>query len=283
MQSEVTELIEEGGQIVGVRADTPESRLSVRADLVVGADGRHSTVRREAGFVVQDLGAPMDVLWMRMSRRAEDPEYTLGRMDTARILVLIERGDHWQCAFIIPKGGIDAVHQRGLPWLRAEVARLAPFLADRVDELADWDDIKLLSVALDRLRRWCRPGLLCIGDAAHAMSPVGGVGINLAVQDAVATANLLAGHLRQGRPALGDLRAVQRRRELPTRLMQRLQSAIQRRVIGRVLASDRPITTLPWPLRLLRRWPYLRRIPARVIGLGFRPEHIRTPAAPPAR
>jgi 2-polyprenyl-6-methoxyphenol hydroxylase-like FAD-dependent oxidoreductase len=282
MQAEVTELISERGQVAGLVASTPEGRLLVRADLVVGADGRHSTVRRQAGLAVEDLGAPMDVLWTRLSRRADDPQQTLGRVDPGRILVLIERGEHWQCAFVIPKGGIDMVRERGLGWLRGELARLAPFLGDRMGEIVGWDDVKLLSVALDRLRRWCRPGLLCIGDAAHAMSPIGGVGVNLAVQDAVATANLLAGRLRQGAPALAELRAVQRRRELPTRLTQRFQAMAQRRIIGTVLARERSITRLPLLLRLLGRWRLLQRIPARVIGLGFRPEHIRSPALPPA-
>jgi 2-polyprenyl-6-methoxyphenol hydroxylase-like FAD-dependent oxidoreductase len=279
MQAEVTDLKADGDRVIGLTAKTPQGALNVRADLVVGADGRHSTVRSQAGLEVKELGAPMDVLWMRISRRADDPQQTFGRIDSGRILVLIERGEHWQCAFVIPKGGIEAVRQRGLPWLRAEIARLAPYLSDRVDELRDWDDIKLLSVAVDRLRQWYRPGLLCIGDAAHAMSPIGGVGINLAVQDAIATANILAARLRQGPPDIADLRAVQRRRELPARLTQGIQVFMQNRVIGRVLADDRPITSLPLPLRMLRRWQYLTRFLARLVGLGVRPEHIRTPAA----
>ena len=221
----------------------------------------------------------MDVLWMRITRRPDDPQETFGRIDAGRILVQIDRGEHWQCAFVIPKGGIEAVKQRGLPWLRTEIARLAPHLGDRVDELRDWNDIKLLSVTLDRLRQWYRLGLLCIGDAAHAMSPIGGVGINLAVQDAVAAANILARPLRSRAPKLAELRAVQRRRELPTRLTQAVQSLVQRRVIGRVLADNRPITSLPWPLRTLSNWPYLQRMPARLVGLGFRPEHVRTTEA----
>ena len=280
MEAEVTGLLEEGDRVAGLTARTLQGPCDVRADLVVGADGRHSTVRERAGLEVQDRGAPMDVLWMRISRRAGDPQETFGRIEAGRILVQIDRGEHWQCAFVIPKGGIEAVKQRGLPWLRAEITRLAPHLSDRVDELRDWDDIKLLSVALDRLRQWYRPGLLCIGDAAHAMSPIGGVGVNLAVQDAVAAANVLARPLREGAPTLADLRAVQRRRELPTRLTQAVQSTVQNRVIGRVLAGDRPITSLPLPLRALNSWPYLQRIPARLVGLGFRPEHVRTPEVP---
>jgi 2-polyprenyl-6-methoxyphenol hydroxylase-like FAD-dependent oxidoreductase len=279
MEAEVVELLVHGDRVAGLTAQTPHGPLNVSADLVVGADGRHSTVRNRAGLVVEDRGAPMDVLWMRISRRAGDPQETFGRIDAGRILVQIDRGEHWQCAFVIPKGGIEAVKQRGLSWLRAEIARLAPHLSDRVDELRDWDDIKLLSVSLDRLRQWYRPGLLCIGDAAHAMSPIGGVGINLAVQDAVAAANILAQPLRHGAPTLADLRAVQRRRELPTRLTQAVQSMVQTRVIGQVLAEHRPITSLPWLLRVLNRWPYLQRLPARLVGLGFRPEHVRTSAA----
>lgn len=280
MEAEVTGLLEQGDRVIGLTARAPQGLLNVHADLVVGADGRHSTVRDRAGLVVQDRGAPMDVLWMRISRHPDDPQEMFGRIDAGRILVQIDRGEYWQCAFVIPKGGIDAVKQQGLPWLRAEIARLAPHLSDRVDELGGWDDIKLLSVALDRLRQWYRQGLLCIGDAAHAMSPIGGVGVNLAVQDAVAAANILARPLRRGPPTLADLRAVQRRRELPTRLTQAVQSAVQKRVIGRVLAGDRPITALPWPLRALNNWPYLQRIPARIVGLGFRPEHVRIPENP---
>jgi 2-polyprenyl-6-methoxyphenol hydroxylase-like FAD-dependent oxidoreductase len=273
-RAEVTGLIEEGGRVAGVRARTPQGALEVRADLVIGADGRHSTVRDRAGLEIMDLGAPMDVLWMRLSQRPGDPKESMGRFDPGHVFVMIDRGDYWQCAFVIPKGGYDDVRRRGLPELRQEVARVAPFLADRVGELAGWDDVKLLTVAVDRLRRWYRPGLLCIGDAAHAMSPIGGIGVNLAIQDAVATANILAGPLRQGPAAVDRLRAVQRRRELPTRLTQRVQVVAQTRIISRVLAGAR-MTSLPLPLRLLRDWPFLRRIPARLIGIGFRPEHVK--------
>ena len=278
MQAEVIDLKADGDRVTGLTAKTPQGALNVMADLIVGADGRHSTVRSQAGLEIMNLGAPMDVLWMRISRRPDDPQQTFGRIESGRILVLLERGEYWQCAFVIPKGGFEAIRQRGLSWLRAEIARLQPYLGDRVEELRDWDDIKLLSVAVDRLRQWYRPGLLCIGDAAHAMSPIGGVGINLAVQDAIAAANILAGPLRREPPDIADLRAVQRRRELPARLTQQLQVFMQNRVIGRVLADDRPITSLPRLLELLRRWPYLARFPARLIGLGLRPEHIRTPA-----
>jgi 2-polyprenyl-6-methoxyphenol hydroxylase-like FAD-dependent oxidoreductase len=278
MEAEATALIEEGGRVTGLRAETPQGSLVVRTDLVVGADGRHSTVREKAGLESTDLGAPMDVLWMRLSRRSSDPGQTLGRIDAGRIFVTLNRGDYWQCAYVIPKGGFDQIRQGGLAVLRSEIVRLAPYLRDRVGELADWSEIKLLTVAVDRLRVWHRPGLLCIGDAAHAMSPIGGVGINLAIQDAVAASNILAPQLRQGAPSNDDLRAVQRRREFPTRATQQLQLFIQNRVIDRVLESTGQLSP-PLAVRLLGQCPFLRRIPARVLGLGFRPEHVMSPAA----
>ncbi len=278
MRAEVTGLLEEGGRVVGVRAVTPDGPAEVRADLVVGADGRHSTVRARAGFAVEDLGAPMDVLWMRLPRHDGDPRQPLGRFDRGRILILLDRGDYWQCGYVIAKGGIEEIRRRGLEALRADLAAIAPFVADRVGGLHGWEDVKLLTVRVDRLRRWYREGLLCIGDAAHAMSPIGGVGINLAIQDAVATANLLAGPLRDRSVTTADLRMVQRRRELPTRLTQGVQLLIQDRIIRRVLGSRKRLS-LPFLLRLLGSWPALRRIPARLIGIGFRPEHVRTPDA----
>jgi 2-polyprenyl-6-methoxyphenol hydroxylase-like FAD-dependent oxidoreductase len=275
MQADVTGLIEEEGRVVGVRATTPDGPLEVLADLTVGADGRHSTVREQAGLQVQTLGAPIDLLWMRLSRRPDDPDQPLGRFDRGRVFVMLFRGEYWQCGFVIPKGGYDVIKERGLDSFREDIATVAPFMRDRIGELRDWNDVRLLTVAVDRLRRWYRPGLLCIGDAAHAMSPIGGVGINLAIQDAVATANNLALCLLGGSLTTRDLERVQRRRQLPTRLTQRIQVLIQNRVISRVIASsDRP--AVPWPLRLSQRWPFLRRIPARLIGIGFRPEHVRT-------
>jgi 2-polyprenyl-6-methoxyphenol hydroxylase-like FAD-dependent oxidoreductase len=276
MQAKATELIEEGEAVVGLRAETPEGPLEVRAELVVGADGRHSTVRERAGLRVQDIGAPMDVLWLRLSRRPDDPDQPAGRFDRGRILVMLNRGDYWQCGFVIPKGTIEEIRAKGLEAFRASIAELAPFVADRVGEIRTWDEIQLLTVVVDRLRRWYRPGLLCIGDAAHAMSPVGGVGINLAIQDAVAAANLLADPLRAGRVTPQDLRRVQRRREFPTRLTQGAQVLIQNQVIRRVLGSRKQLG-LPLPLRLMRWFPVLRRIPARLIGMGVRPEHVHTP------
>jgi 2-polyprenyl-6-methoxyphenol hydroxylase-like FAD-dependent oxidoreductase len=276
MQAEVTGLIEAGGLVAGVCANTPDGPLDVRALLTVGADGRHSTVRDKAGLTVEDIGAPMDVLWMRLSRHAEDGPDTLGRIEAGHMFIMINRGDYWQCAFIIPKGGLDEIKRQGLQAFRDSIVALAPAMRDRVDELKGWDDIKLLTVAVDRLQRWHRPGLLCIGDAAHAMSPAGGVGINLAVQDAVAAANILAGPLRERSVNTDDLHAVQTRRELPTRLTQRAQVLIQNRLIQAVLKSRTRIAA-PWFVRLFNRFPILRRIPARLVGIGVRPEHVHTP------
>jgi 2-polyprenyl-6-methoxyphenol hydroxylase-like FAD-dependent oxidoreductase len=274
MQTEAVDLIREGDRTVGVTAHGPDGSLDIRADLVVACDGRHSTVRDAAGFEVVDRGAPMDVLWLRLSKRAADPVQILGHIDTGRIFIMLDRDDYWQCAFVIPKGGIDEVHARGLEAFRADIAGLEPFLRDRVQELASWDDVKLLSVAVNRLDTWYRPGLLCIGDAAHAMSPIGGVGINLAVQDAVATANILVPRMTRGRPTQDDLRAVQRRREWPTRMTQRIQVLVQDRIISNVL-SGRGKPKAPWAIRMIGRHPLLQRLPARIVGLGFRPEHIR--------
>src|SRR5438477_239190 len=238
--------------------------------------GRHSTVRERAGLAVTNLGAPMDVLWMRLSRRPDDPEQTGGFINFGHLLVTLNRGDYWQCAFVIRKNGYDMVRARGLDAFRAEIVRLAPYLADRVQELKDWDDIKLLTVVVDRLEKWWRLGLLCIGDAAHAMSPIGGVGVNLAVQDAVAAANILALPLREGRLTTDDLAAVQRRRTLPMKVIQAMQIGVQSRVIDPLLDSEKPITA-PWAVTLFNRFPVLRRIPARIIGIGVRPEHVHSP------
>jgi 2-polyprenyl-6-methoxyphenol hydroxylase-like FAD-dependent oxidoreductase len=275
MQAEVTELIEDGGRVLGVRAATSDGPVEVRADLVVGCDGRHSTVRSKAGFVVEDLGAPMDVLWMRLSRRPGDPTQILGRFDRGRIFIMLDRGDYWQCGYVIPKGGFEELKSHGLDAFNAAISEIALELADRVGELRSWDDVRLLTVAVDRLRQWYRDGLLCIGDAAHAMSPVGGVGINLAVQDAVAAANILAANLRAGTVKTSDLARVEQRRLFPTRMTQRLQVAIQNRIIRRALAGRKAMKP-GLVLRLLGWFPILRRIPARLIGMGFRPEHIGT-------
>jgi 2-polyprenyl-6-methoxyphenol hydroxylase-like FAD-dependent oxidoreductase len=279
MRAEVTGLLEDGGQVVGVEARTAEGSLKVTAALVVGADGRHSVVRERAGLEIDDLGAPIDVLWMRLTRRPSDGAEPLGRIIAGKILVMIDRGDFWQCAYVIPKGGSDEVKARGLDAFRAAIVEIAPQMSDRVHEIGSWDDVKLLTVKVDRLKEWHRPGLLCIGDAAHAMSPIGGVGINLAIQDAVAAANQLAGPLRDGTLSDADLAAVQRRRTLPTRATQRMQVFIQDNILSRVLASRETLKP-PWPIRLLDRCPFLQRFPARLVGVGIRPEHVRTPEMP---
>jgi 2-polyprenyl-6-methoxyphenol hydroxylase-like FAD-dependent oxidoreductase len=280
MGAEATDLLFSGERVTGCRVQTPDGLLDIRAEITIGADGRHSKVRARANLPVRDLGAPMDVLWMRISRRVSDPAEALGRIEAGRMLVMIDRGDYWQCAFVIPKGSADHVRQRGLLEFRSTIRDLAPWVGERVDELKTWDDIKLLTVAVDRLTSWYRPGLLCIGDAAHAMSPIGGVGINLAIQDAVAAANILAVPLRAHAMAPHYLRAVQKRREWPTRVTQAIQVFVQNRVIARVLGSTQKPTP-PLAAKLLNWVPWLRRIPARLLGLGIRPEHVRTPEAVP--
>ncbi len=276
MRTEATDLVEEDGRVVGLRAKNPDGELVIRADLVVGADGRHSTVRDQAGLKSDDYGAPMDVLWFRLAQKPTDENETFGHIEAGSMLVMLDRGDYWQCAYVIPKGGIERVKAAGLDALRGRVVELSPFLADRVGELKSWDDVKLLSVTVDRLRQWWRPGLICIGDAAHAMSPIGGVGINLAVQDAVAAANRLAAPLRARTVSNEDLRAIEARRTLPVRFTQRLQLIMQNRIIGRALAStQRPKP--PLLFKLFDMFPVLRRIPARLLAVGIRPEHVHTP------
>ena len=277
MKTEGTDLIEENGAIAGVRAKTPEGDVTVRARLVVACDGRHSVMRERAGFAVDNLGAPMDVLWFRLRREDTDPEESFGYFNAGVILVTINRGDYWQCAYIIPKGSLEKLQAQGIEHFRAAVAAVQPLYSDRVGEITDWNAVKPLEVRVDRLKRWHRPGLLLIGDAAHAMSPIGGVGVNLAVQDAVAAANALAGHLRAGTLTEDTLRAVQRRREFPTAFTQRLQIMVQNRIVRTVLGSSEQLK-LPAALALFNRFPFLRRLPARVVGLGVRPEHVKTPA-----
>ena len=281
MRTQADELILDNERVAGVRATTPDGTAQIRADLVVGADGRHSTVRERAGLDVQSFGVPIDALWMRLSKHDGDPPTTLGSFDRGRLFVALDRGDYWQCALVIPKGGLDALRARGLAALREDIASIAPFEGRRADEIQSWDDVKLLTVVVDRLRTWYRPGLLCIGDAAHAMSPMGGVGINLAIQDAVAAANILAQPLRAGTVSERNLRAVQRRRMFPTRMTQGAQVFVGDRVFRNIAIGaplqQQPRPALPLPLKLLQRFPYLRRIPARLLALGVRPEHVRTP------
>jgi 2-polyprenyl-6-methoxyphenol hydroxylase-like FAD-dependent oxidoreductase len=273
MESEVTDLLFENDRVVGVKAGQQE----IRAELVVAADGRHSRTRELARLPVVDLAAPIDVLWFRLSRRPEDSPDTMARFDSGSILVMLNRGDYWQCAFVIAKGGLEAIKQKGLDAFRATIGGLMRIAGERMGEIRSWDDVKLLTVQVNRVREWCRPGLLCIGDAAHAMSPVGGVGINLAIQDAVAAANVLW----KKDFSLETLKAVQRRREFPTRLTQGFQVVVQNNVLKRVL-EDRDGIAPPLLVRALARSRWLRGIPARMVGLGARPEHIRSPAASPA-
>ncbi len=275
MKAEATDLIEESGRVVGLCAKTPDGELTIRADLVVGADGRHSTVRDKAGLKSDDYGAPMDVLWFRLPRKETDETETFGHIEAGAMMIMLNRGDYWQCAYVIPKGGIDRVKAEGLDAFRKRVVMMSPFLADRAGELKSWDDAKLLSVTVDRLRQWWRPGLICIGDAAHAMSPIGGVGINLAVQDAVAAANRFAAPLKAGTVSDDDLRAIQARRTFPVRFTQALQLTMQSQIISRALAG----TQKPKPPLLLKLFdmiPLLRRIPGRLLAVGVRPEHIHT-------
>jgi 2-polyprenyl-6-methoxyphenol hydroxylase-like FAD-dependent oxidoreductase len=277
MSVQADELLMASGRVVGVKAKSLEGLLEVRSDLVVGCDGRTSTIRAASGLAVQDLGAPIDVLWFRLSKQPGDPAQVLGRMSHNKMLVSIDRNEYWQCAFVIRKDGIERVRAEGMAAFRASVIDVAPHFADRIDELQSFDDIKLLSVSLDRLNRWSKPGLLCIGDAAHAMSPVGGVGINLAIQDAVATANILAAKLAVGAVSDEDLDAVRRRRMFPVKVIQGLQAAIHNKVLKpRVSGTDAPLAA-PWPLRLLDKSRWLRRWPARLLGVGVRPEHVRSP------
>jgi 2-polyprenyl-6-methoxyphenol hydroxylase-like FAD-dependent oxidoreductase len=278
MQTEADGLIEENGRIVGLRAKAPDGRLEIRADLVAACDGRHSILREQAGLQVDEIGAPIDVLWFRVSRRPSDTAETFGHLEAGRMMVMLNRRDYWQCAYVIPKGGIESIKQKDLQAFRESVAAMAPFLHDRIAEIGSWDDIRLLTVTIDRLRQWYRPGLICLGDAAHAMSPVGGVGINLAIQDAVAAANILAKPLREGDLTVTALRNIQKRREFPTRVTQRLQVLIQSNVINPVLKSaQRP--KAPLAAKLLHWFPVLQRIPAWLVGVGIRPEHVRTPDA----
>ena len=276
MDAEVTDLIETDGRITGAKVETRDGPTDVLSDLLVGADGRTSLVRERAGLKVQELGAPIDVMWFRISRLPDDPSQALGRFAGGRVMVMLNRGEYWQCGYLIAKGTLDQVKQRGIEAFRQDMLTVAPFLRDRANEIRDFDDIRLLTVRVDRLLKWYRAGLLCIGDAAHAMSPVGGIGINVAIQDAVAAANILAEPLRNKTVTENDLERVQQRRLFPTRVTQAAQVFMQNRVLKPILGNTQQIST-PFVLRLFQWFPFLRRIPARLVGIGARPEHVRTP------
>jgi 2-polyprenyl-6-methoxyphenol hydroxylase-like FAD-dependent oxidoreductase len=274
METEALDLIIESGRVVGVKAKHKDEEMIIRSELVIGADGRHSLVREKSQLKVDSFGAPMDVLWFRLSRTDTEPKQSFGRIDNGRMMVMLERGDYWQCGFLIRKGGIDKIREEGLQAFRNQIIELVPRLSDRVNSITSWDEVKLLTVTIDRLQTWHRPGLLCIGDAAHAMSPMGGVGINLAIQDAIAAANILTPAFLNHTLSEKELAAVQKRRELPTKIIQRMQVFFQSRVIDRVLGSKkRP--SVPFVLKLFQWFPFLRRVPAYIIGIGFRPEHIK--------
>lgn len=279
MSTEAVDLIQDGARIAGVKAKTPEGTIDIEADLTIACDGRHSLVRERAGLVIEEIGAPMDVLWFRAGKRADETESVFARVDPGSMMVTFDRGDYWQCAYVIAKGQYDAVKARGLPALLNDVARMAPILKSGLSDIKSWDDVKLLTVAINRLKRWTRPGLLCIGDAAHAMSPIGGVGVNLAVQDAVATANLLAAKLVNGCPPEDELDAVRRRREFPVRMTQRMQVVAQNNIVSAVLKGGGELLKVPLAVRLITAVPWLQGITARFVGLGVRPEHVHSPEA----
>jgi 2-polyprenyl-6-methoxyphenol hydroxylase-like FAD-dependent oxidoreductase len=279
MSTEATDLIRNGQRVVGIRAKTPEGPLDIMADLTIACDGRHSIVRERAGLAVEEIGAPMDVLWFRAGKRADETESVFARVDPGRMMVTFDRGDYWQCAYVIAKGQYDAVKARGLQALLDDVVRMAPVLKPGIADVKSWDDVKLLTVAINRLKRWTLPGLLCIGDAAHAMSPMGGVGVNLAVQDAVAAANLLAAKLVAGCPTEAELDAVRQRREFPVRVTQRMQVIGQDTIVRAALGGAGQPLKVPVALRLITAFPWLQGATARFIGLGARPEHVQSPVA----
>jgi 2-polyprenyl-6-methoxyphenol hydroxylase-like FAD-dependent oxidoreductase len=273
MRSEAKFLVVEGGHVAGLRVETPEGMIEIKADLLIGADGRHSELRAASGLKVKNLGVPIDVLWMKIAHRPEDGKSVFGRVAAGAIFVMLYRGDYWQCALVIKKGGLETIKAQGLDAFRARVAVLAH--RERVDEIETWHDVKLLTVSVDRLETWWRPGLLFIGDAAHAMSPIGGVGINLAIQDAVAVSNILAKPLWKHRLRSSHLAAVQKRRLFPTRVTQAFQVIAQNTVISGALNMT-TVPRVPFPVRVAQRWPILQRLPARFIGLGVRPEHVKS-------
>jgi 2-polyprenyl-6-methoxyphenol hydroxylase-like FAD-dependent oxidoreductase len=279
MDADATDLIWSGDKVAGVLADTPDGPVEIRADLTIGCDGRHSIVRQRANLEVEEIGAPMDALWFRSGKHAGESESVFARVEAGKMMVTFDRGDYWQCAYVIAKGQYDAVRARGLEAFRNDVIGMAPILTSGISDVKTWDDVKLLTVAINRLKRWTRDGLLCIGDAAHAMSPVGGVGVNLAVQDAVATANLLAARLAIGCPSEPELDAVRRRREFPVRVTQAMQVVVQNNLISVALkAGDRPLRA-PLLARIVSALPWLQGVTARFVALGVRPEHVHSPAS----
>jgi 2-polyprenyl-6-methoxyphenol hydroxylase-like FAD-dependent oxidoreductase len=282
MEHEATDLLRDGERVVGVAArnngrEVQDQNVEIRADLVVGCDGRHSVTRRAAGLETIEHGVPMDVLWLRISRKPDDPAQVLGNVNYGKALILINRSDYFQAGLIIRKGSYDEIQSRGLDALRADIRRIAPYLGERVNELRGWEQVKILTVQINRLRRWYRPGLLCIGDAAHAMSPAGGVGINLAIQDAVAAANLLTGPLQERRASEAALAAVQKRREFPTRVTQAVQLAAHRG-LARVFENPGPIQA-PWQVKAAVHIPGIQRVVGYAVGIGVRPEHVREEAS----
>ncbi|MGX1163873.1 2-polyprenyl-6-methoxyphenol hydroxylase-like FAD-dependent oxidoreductase [Bradyrhizobium sp. USDA 372] len=280
MSAEAIDLIRRGETIAGVRAKTPDGIIDIEADLTIACDGRHSTVRERAGLAIEEIGAPMDVLWFRAGRRPDETENVFARVEPGKMMITFDRGDYWQCAYVIAKGQYEAVKARGLSALLDDVVRMAPMLRSGIAEVKRFDDVKLLTVAINRLARWTQPGLLCIGDAAHAMSPVGGVGVNLAVQDAVATANILADKLQHGCPSEHELDAIRRRREFPVKMTQRMQVVVQNNIISGALQGGGGPLKVPLVVRLITALPWLQGIPARLIALGVRPEHVHSRAAP---
>lgn len=273
--TEATELVRDSERITGVVAATPQGPLHVTADLTVACDGRHSILREQAGLKIEDIGAPIDVLWFRVGKQKTDSDGIFARLQRGQMMVTIDRDDYWQCAYVIAKGKIDDINARGLDAFRENVASLVPILRDHISEVKSWDDVKLLTVRIDRLTQWALPGLLCIGDAAHAMSPVGGVGVNLAVQDAVAAANILFDKFGAGEPSLNDLEDVQQRRLFPTQVTQVMQTVVQDRIINRALSGED--LTPPFAARLINAMPWLQGLTARLLGIGVRPEHVHSP------
>lgn len=276
-RTEAIDLLRDGKGITGVRARTPNGEIAVTADLTIGCDGRHSLVREKAGLTVEDIGAPMDVLWFRIGKSGVASEPAFLRIEAGRLLITLDRGDYWQCAYVIPKGQLAALQSHGLPAFKSDVCSMANALHEHIDDVASWDDVKLLTVTIDRLIKWSMPGLLCIGDAAHAMSPIGGVGINLAVQDAVATANILAAKLQRGAVSETDLDAVRERRLFPARVIQAVQVQVQNRLIKPALQGGQ--SQAPLLVKIINASPWLQGQTARLVGLGVRPEHVRSPRA----